>query len=262
MMAAILGTIAGETPCSTPCAASSNARSSRAHGRCIYPNKRGDEEKGSGWTVADGELKDEARKRSLWNLFLPESDRGAGLTNLVAHLCGSWAARRCWHRAYGAQRPTGSMEVLERAARARSVSSSRCSTKKFAQLAMTGRRGLGAPPTFAPRSRRRQRLRHQWPQMVDLGAGDKRKIMIVMGRTIRRRQASAAEHDPRVAGRGVAAVIGFLHEPGGHWGEVRKCASGVEHLLGEPRLRIAQNALAGASIIACALSAWPSARWR
>src|SRR4026207_46576 len=34
------------------------------------------------------ELKAKARERGLWNLFLPESDRGAGLTNLeYAPLC-------------------------------------------------------------------------------------------------------------------------------------------------------------------------------
>ena len=34
------------------------------------------------------ELKTEARKRDLWNLFLPEADHGPGLTNLeYAPLC-------------------------------------------------------------------------------------------------------------------------------------------------------------------------------
>ena len=42
------------------------------------------------WTVPPimEELKAKAKERGLWNLFLPESDRGAGLTNLeYAPLC-------------------------------------------------------------------------------------------------------------------------------------------------------------------------------
>ena len=31
------------------------------------------------------ELKDEARQRGLWNLFLPDDEHGAGLTNLEGH---------------------------------------------------------------------------------------------------------------------------------------------------------------------------------
>jgi acyl-CoA dehydrogenase len=41
------------------------------------------------------ELKAEARSRGLWNLFLPDEEHGAGLTNLdYAHLAELTAARR------------------------------------------------------------------------------------------------------------------------------------------------------------------------
>jgi acyl-CoA dehydrogenase len=52
---------------------------------CVYPAESAFEEQAadSGWSVPPliGDLKDEARQRGLWNLFLP-GERGAGLTNL------------------------------------------------------------------------------------------------------------------------------------------------------------------------------------
>lgn len=62
-------------------------------GRWIYPNEQAYEaevDKGDRWapTALMETLKAEARKEGLWNLFLPDSDRGAGLTNLeYAPLC-------------------------------------------------------------------------------------------------------------------------------------------------------------------------------
>jgi len=87
----------------------------------IYPN-----EKRHAREVAEGdrwaplplmeELKEKARAQGLWNLFLPESEAGAGLTNLeYAPLCEVmgrvlWAAE-----AFNCSAPdTGNMEVLER----------------------------------------------------------------------------------------------------------------------------------------------------
>ncbi|MFG1945191.1 acyl-CoA dehydrogenase family protein [Nonomuraea sp. NPDC048826] len=85
---------------------------------CVHPAEPAFEEqvKTSGWSVPPliEDLKDEARKRGLWNLFLP-GDHGAGLTNLqyapLAEIMGrsphlAPVATNC------AAPDTGNMEVL------------------------------------------------------------------------------------------------------------------------------------------------------
>jgi acyl-CoA dehydrogenase len=61
------------------------------------------------------ELKVEARKRDLWNLFLPESDHGPGLTNLeYAPLCEVMGTSPLLGEATNCSAPdTGNMEILE-----------------------------------------------------------------------------------------------------------------------------------------------------
>ncbi|MFI6299014.1 acyl-CoA dehydrogenase family protein [Nonomuraea sp. NPDC050790] len=85
---------------------------------CVYPAEAAFEEQAaeSGWSAPPllADLKDEARKRGLWNLFLP-GDHGAGLTNLqyapLAEIMGrspaiAPVATNC------AAPDTGNMEVL------------------------------------------------------------------------------------------------------------------------------------------------------
>ena len=87
----------------------------------IYPN-----EKKIGAEIAEGDrwqpsqilegIKAKAKEQGLWNLFLPNSDRGAGLTNYeYAHLCELMGRTQFGPEAFNCSAPdTGNMETLER----------------------------------------------------------------------------------------------------------------------------------------------------
>ncbi|MBC3885130.1 acyl-CoA dehydrogenase family protein [Undibacterium griseum] len=91
----------------------------------IYPNEKiffgeiaANRQAGDAWksTRIVEQLKAKAREAGLWNLFLPESDQGAGLTNLeYAPLC-EIMGRALWSaEVFNCSAPdTGNMEVLAR----------------------------------------------------------------------------------------------------------------------------------------------------
>jgi len=88
----------------------------------VYPNEKTFHEQveamGDDWTPAPviEELKPKAKEAGLWNLFLPDSELGAGLTNLeYAPLCEVMGRVHWAPEVFNCSAPdTGNMETLER----------------------------------------------------------------------------------------------------------------------------------------------------
>ena len=245
----------------------------------VYPNEsrlhaeiEANREHGNPWVPLRliDELKAQARARGLWNLFLPESSFGAGLTNLeYAPLCEIMGRSHFAPEIFNCSAPdTGNMEVL-----ARYGTPEQQERWLKPLLAGTIRSAFGmTEPAVASSDATNVELsivrdgdsyvingRKWWTS----GAPDPRcQILIVMGQTapdnpdIHRRQSMilVPMDTPGVRRIRSLKVFGFDHAPHGHgevdFHDVRVPVSSI--LLGEGRgFEIAQGRLGPGRIHHC-----------
>jgi acyl-CoA dehydrogenase len=227
------------------------------------------------------ELKEKARERGLWNLFLPESQRGAGLTNLeYAPLCELMGRSHIAPEVFNCSAPdTGNMEVFERYASEelkQRYMVPLLEGKIRSAFAMTEPKVASSDATNIESSIVRDGDHyvingHKW---WTSGIGDPRcKVLIFMGKTDPKNPDKYKQQSmivvpreaPGITVKRMLTVFGYDDAPHGHgevlFENVRVPAGTCCSVKGGASRSRRAASVRAASTTACARSASRSARW-